>query len=205
MIFGGIALLILVLGVIVYSLVPRASLKLSVAPGEVQLSINNATKESVKNGTVLHIKPGEYTFTVSRDEFDSYTTKQTIKNGQAAELLVALTPLTSAAKQLLADDASQAIVQRFHGKIITAQVDQLTKAYPILSVLPLQERLYSIDSCPSQKYPNDTTKIALCVTETDSSVNEYALAAIRQKGFNPDDYEVIFLIQNATQSEYDAD
>jgi hypothetical protein len=177
--------------------IPKTTILYSVAPGTVTVSIDNKPGISVKTGETASITPGTHSFTVSRDQFDSYTTKLTVASGSSAELLVALTAKTDAAQALLGDDISQAIVQRFFGNTMKTQTDDINSHYPIIKHLPITSRLYTINACPSQKYPNDTTKIALCVTETDSSLDTYALQAITDLGYNPADYEIIFIVQSA--------
>lgn len=182
---------------IVYLLTPRATIKLSVAPDKVFVSVNNINK-AYKNGDSLSIKPGDYSIKVSADGFDTYTTTISIKNHGNKELLVALKPNTDAAKQLLLNDKSQAIMQRFYGKDLINQTDTLVKKYPIINILPINARLYSINLCSSVKFPNDKTKIALCVKEAQDGLDPYVLKDISSRGFNPDDYEIIWLRQYST-------
>lgn len=195
--------LILLILLVVYFAVPRSTIKVTIAPDQVNVLIDNKKNKTIKNGTSFKVSPGTHTFKVTRKGFESYSTKLSIKNHDTSELLVALTPLTDAARKLVSDDTSQSIIQRFNGKIQTIQTNVINTNYPILKSLPIVERLYRIDACPSKKYPNDHTKIALCVTETDDSLNSYALAAITSAGFNPADFEIIFLPQGIDDSQTD--
>jgi hypothetical protein len=185
----------------IYQAVPKTKLLLSVAPDSVQLSIDNKPNITVSDNQTISITPGSHTFKVSEDQFVSYTTTATSKKGQTTELLVALTAITTAAQNELDNSpSSQAVIQRFEGNIEQAQTAAIDKNYPIVADLPIETDLYSINVCPSQKYPNDPTKIALCIIETDPDVAQYALNAITNKGFNPSDYEIIYMPRSQTDS-----
>jgi len=198
----SISIGIVVVGLIawwwIYLLIPRSTLYLRVAPQEV--TITNEGGDTKFSGTYhnndkLTISPGTYKFTVSRDEFKSYTTTVTLKDGETGKLLTALTPLTDAAKELLNNDDSQAVIEEFEGLLQSQGEEKLTTDYPILTVLPINERLYKIDACESVKHPDDFTKIAICIYEKDESLKPYALNAIKSAGYNPDDYEIRYILQ----------
>jgi len=185
----------------IYQAIPKTKLLLSVAPDTVQLSIDNKPNITVSDNQTISITPGAHTFKVSESQFTSYTTSLTTKKGQTTELLVALTADTTTAQaELDNSDTSQAVIQRFEGNIEQAQTTALNKKYPIIADLPIETDLYSINICPSQKYPNDPTKIALCIIETDPDVAQYALNAITNKGFKPSDYEIIYMPRSQTDS-----
>lgn len=186
----------LVLGFIalcVYFLIPKTYITFSIAPGQVIVSINGRAKQTVNNKDTMMISPGHYSIVVSRDEFDSYTLELDVKNGSTTEALVALNPLTDAARALLQDDASQAIIQRFHGNSLTNDTQKIDTTYPIISVLPINARLYTVYVCQSAKYPNDVTKIAVCVDLYQDSLIPYVLTDIQSRGYNPSDYEMIYV------------
>lgn len=192
-IIGAVIFTLIIISLVVYSQIPRSYIKFATAPQQVTVSVDK-NKQSVNNGDTISVTPGNHDITVSRDGFESYTKEVNLTNGQAIEFLVALNPLTDTAKQLLTDDKSQAVIQRFYGDIIIKQTNDTIKNNPILNILPIQARLYNILACPSQKYPHDTTKIALCINETNSSLEPYVLQDIQSRGYNPSDYEIIWNI-----------
>jgi hypothetical protein len=109
------------------------------------------------------------------------------------EFLVALNPLTDAAKNLMLDDTSQAIIQRFHGATLSKETAKITAENPILTILPIQARLYTVYACNSVKYPKDFTKIAVCVDLYRDGLVPYVTKDITSRGFNPADYEIIYV------------
>ena len=194
-IIAGSILLITLIGVLVYNLItPKAYIKFAVAPEQVIVTSTNLNK-TVKNGDGLTLAPGSYKITISHDGFISSSVDINIKNHETQEILMALTPQTDASKQLLLSDAAQAVMQRYYGKVRDETTKKLLINYPIIDILPIQARLYTISACPSQKYPNDTTKIALCVIESQSGLDPYVLKDILSRGYNPSDYEIIWVRQ----------
>lgn len=176
----------------VYFLVPKTYIIFSVAPGQVTISINGKPTQTVNNKDTLVVAPGHYSIVVTRDEFDSYTGQLDVTSGTTTEFLAALNPQTDAARALLQDDASQAIIQRFHGNSLNNDTKKISDTYPIISALPIDARLYTIYACQSAKYPNDPTKIAVCVDLYQDGLIPYVLKDIQSRGYNPSDYEMIY-------------
>lgn len=182
-----------IIGLIIFLLIPRSYIKFSVAPGQVSVALNGSTKQSIINQQTIQLSPGHYKVVVSRDEFLPYSKEVDLKNGDTLEFLSALNPQTDAAKQLILDDVSQAILQRFHGAIMTNQTNKITDSYPILAVLPIEARLYTVYSCPSVKYSNDATKIAICVDVYQAGLEPYVTNDIESRGYKISDYEIIYV------------
>lgn len=183
---------IVIIGSLLYLFIPKASLLMSIAPEEATVTINGGVHQ-VKTGDRLTVAPGTLTITIARDGFDTYTEKRTIKNGENVEILQALTPKTDEARTLLQTTKSQAIIQRIAGNTMKTATDQLDKDYPILSILPIQEKYYSITTCKSQKYPNDTSKVAICVYLYDMEAQQMATDEVKQKGFDLNNYESYYV------------
>ncbi|RWZ78367.1 MAG: PEGA domain-containing protein [Candidatus Microsaccharimonas sossegonensis] len=188
-----IGVVLLVLGLIFIS-IPKTQLTLTIAPLKATIQVDSGGKTVVNNSSNFSITPGTHKITVSQDGFTQYETTISIKNGETQELLVALTPNTSAAQQLLNNPTAQAIVQRFGGKKLNAGVSELDKNYPILKDLPIEARLYRIYPCTSLKYPNDVTKIAVCVDSNidTASLKPYIEQEITSRGYTVADYEIIY-------------
>ena len=182
---------VFIIGLVVYSLVPKTQLLFSVAPHQVMVNFDGQNRQ-VTSGSKIGVKPGTYKITVSRDQFDSYNLSVTVASGKTSEVLVALDPQTDAAKELLNNKESQDIIQRFNGNKMDDYQQQLKKDFPIINILPIQQRLYYIYPCQSQKYPKDTTKLAICVDITADEVKPYVETYIQSKGYDLNNYEVIW-------------
>jgi hypothetical protein len=179
-------------GLLVYQLIPHGTLKMSVAPDEVTVTINGKER-SVTTGDSIRVDPGELTIKISRDEFDPYTEKLTIKNGETVEILVALYPKTSAAKELLGTEKSDIIIQRLTGRAMEKNSAQLRKEYPIISSLPIRDKYYMVTICDSRKNPEDKTKVAICIELYEPAAKQSAIDDVKSRGFNLDDYETYFV------------
>ena len=183
---------IFIIGLTIYSLIPKTQLLFSVAPHQVTVNFDGQNRQ-VTSGSKLGVKPGTYNITVSRDQFDSYTLSVTVASGKTAEVLVALNPQTDAAKALLNNKESQDIIQRFNGNKMDNYEQTVNNSFPIIKILPIQQTFYYIYPCQSQKYPNDHSKLAVCIQITNDQDKPGIAAYVQSKGYDLNNYEVIWI------------
>jgi hypothetical protein len=193
MIFVGILLTGLLIYTVIYLITPRSTIVLRVAPTEVYLSIDDNPVRLVKNLQTINLAPGSHSLTFSRDEFDSKTIEVITENGESRDIISALNPLTDAARDLLLNDESDAVIQLQTGESIIEDGQKLREKYPILKDLPITARLYVVNVCKSVKYPDDETKIALCADVYHDGLKPYIEKDISNLGYNPKDYEIIYI------------
>lgn len=194
-----VALFVVIIAVTIFvALLPKAQVILSIAPEEFTLTINGDSR-GAKTGDVVTVAPGELSITIARDGFESYSTTIDVKSNEKYDLLYTLTPLTNEARKLLETPKSQQIIERIEGRDLNAGSAKLLKEHPILGVLPINDKFFTITSCKSQQNPDDTSKIALCVQLYNLEAQSSALGAIQEAGFNPSDYEIIII--NSTYEE----
>lgn len=189
---GIVTALALVIGLIVYAFIPRASVLMSIAPENFTVTINGNDRK-IKTGESITVTPGEFLISISSDNFETYTKKITIENGEEQELLLALKPQNDTARELLETEKSQEIIQRIANINMKKFSNQLAKDYPILKVLPINDKFYTIISCPSKIYLNDVTKTAICVNLYNLQAKQSAIDTISNRGFSVDNYEVYFV------------
>lgn len=187
-------ILLAFVGLVIYYLIPKSYIVFRTAPEQVLIQIDGKDKKTITNGDTVTITPGKHDITVSRDEFYPYSKKVEIKKGESVDFVVALTPLTDNAKKLLNNSASQSVMERFSGMIMDQQTNLITKDFPIIKILPIVNRLYLIYSCPSKKYPNNSTKIALCIEVPEKGWESTIKKEVNAMGYSLDDYEVIWVI-----------
>jgi len=190
------SLLLIVLTI--YSSIPKSYIKFMVAPNEVTIQIDSKSYK-VKNNDIIKTTPGEHAITISQNEFKPYTENVDIAKNETKNLTVVLIPLTDAASELLKDPLVQGPIESSSAKNRSDDLS-IEKLYnPILSILPIEAKLYIISSCKSMKTPDDITKIALCIEykkQTDIPDNDLRasiLEGIKSRGYNPDDYEIIWM------------
>ena len=189
----GVVLVVGFITLCVYLLIPKTYIIFAAAPGEITVVINGKPAQQVKNKDQIMVGEGHYKITASRNEFDSYTAELDVKSGATAEFLVALTPQTEAARELLLDKASQSVIQRFHGNKLTAETQKITDTNPIIKVLPISARLYTIYACPSVKFAGDSTKIAICVDLYQAGLVPYVIKDLAARGFKAESLEMIYV------------
>lgn len=189
----GLIAIALVTFLVIYSITPRSTITLLLAPEEGFIAIDGGLKQPVKNKQTLNVTPGKHTVEFSRDEFDSFSKDIAIANKQTLEVIIVLNPLTNAARQLLLTPGADEVIQRFTGEKMIKETDQLNKDYPILSILPIEARLYIVNTCKSIKYPDDATKVAICADVYQEGLEPFVFKDITSRGYNPSDYEIIFV------------
>ena len=190
LIICSIAFGLLCIGLVVYYLIPKAYIQFIIAPDQVNITIDNTNKRSVKADEIITISPGHHTITLLRDEFDPFTKEIDVKNSETIQFLAVLNPLTDAARELLNSDTSKPAMN-VQGQVnYDKGFDDMMAKNPILSILPIEGQLYSIDSCPATDTTSD--KIALCINSSDPSIKIDILDDVRRLGYNPEDYEIIW-------------
>jgi hypothetical protein len=182
---------VIVIGLIINALIPRATIYFSVAPERVLVNINGKDQE-IQNGQEVTVSPGEINVTISQADFTTYSESFTIENGEAREILIALDAETAAAELLLQTPGSQLVIQRIGGAAVEEGAEKLRQAYPIITELPINDRFYKIIVCESREFPNDSEKIAICVQLFDLQARQSAINTIERRGYSLDDYEVVF-------------
>ena len=181
---------LLVLGLFINALIPRATILFSVAPQVITVVVNGK-EQSVTNGDQITVAPGEIILELKQDGFDATGETFVIENGETREILVALNPQTAAAEALLQNRESQIIIERIGGRDVVQGAEQLRERYPIIAELPINERFYTIRTCESEREEAQPGDIAICVQLYTLEARQSALNDIERRGFSLDDYEII--------------
>lgn len=187
-----------IIALIVFSLIPRATLLLSVAPEEFTITIDGKSR-SAKINDKITITPGELEVSISRDKFETYTKKISVKNGETYEILEALKPINSEDKDLLYTEKTAGVMQRINDREMKQYTADIEAAYPIIKILPIREKYFFVNPCPSKKFPGDSKKQALCIQYSWEDYKSYIPDQIKKMGYDLKDYEVYY-----TYSGYDS-
>lgn len=185
-------LVLVIIGWSVYLLIPKSYVLFQTAPEVVYIKINGEEEKIVNNGDKLFFKPDKYQVVIYRDEFNPQFEEFTIKNGENKEIVVALMPLTDNAIKLLQNNSSSKVIEKSTASRIDIESSILEEKYPILKILPIESRNYTILSCRSKKYPDQFDKIAICIDITGAPVKDRVEEEMISKGYDLDDYEVIW-------------
>jgi hypothetical protein len=157
---------------------PQGIVEFAVAPQEITVNYQGKS-HIVKNGQKISLSPGTYDATFTRDDFQTETSTIVVKNKETSRVVIALTPLTDAAKQLLANSESQKVVKEYQA----IQYKELIKTLPLAGVN------YTISACQSIKEP-DTDNKALCIAAKTTAGQAAARKSLEDLGYNLDDLEV---------------
>jgi hypothetical protein len=159
---------------------PQGSLEFALAPQSVQLTIDKKV-QTITHKQILKLTPGTYEATFSAEGFESLSDTLIVEDNKTKRTVLALTPITEAAKKQLADNAESQIVIKEYEQV---KFKRLTESLPLSGVN------YAIESCPSLKQPGSDTK-ALCIIADTPEGETAAKNNIRTLGFDPDTLEVM--------------
>ena len=96
---------------------PQGSVELALAPEEITMTITDTDPRKVQHGQNLRLHPGAYNATFSRDGFKSETTRIVVRKDQENRLVMALTPLTDAAKKIISDNPESVKVAKEYEQV----------------------------------------------------------------------------------------
>lgn len=164
------------IGLLLY-FTPRGKVQIVLSPESVTLKIDDQKELPVQNGQEFTLNTGVYVLQASREGFSTETSRIEVKNGETTKVAIALTPLT--------DEAKKATSEKLTAEALAAKNAQF------FAQLPFKSSNYSIEACQSVKYPNDTTKKALCISELTPGARSLALAYVKNAGYKPDDFELL--------------
>jgi hypothetical protein len=182
----------------------KTKLTVNVAPRDAKISLNDS---SIKIGA-NYVKPGDYTITISRNGFETYSQSISIKASEPlaiSKLLSASsTEGTTYEKQHVEEFSRVAdiIDEEEYTYNAYSNTEWTEQNYPLLVSLPVyMSSLFSIEYGQSEKYPNDPSKKAVIIYADTPDGKQSALMYIYSMGFDPSDYEILFKTNYATNPE----
>lgn len=179
------------LAYLVFNNIGKIEVTISVAPKDSEILLDQTHHINPGNN---FLSPGSHNIKIERTGFYSQSFNINVTADGANNLPIALTPKTDAAKTYLGSHSSDFIkigdLSDSESNIITRSIN---KKYLLIKKLPIDiSPLYIISYGPSQKYPNDPTKIAIIISSSGPASDQYAISTIYDKGYDPSDYEIIF-------------
>lgn len=192
---------LIIFGIITYIINSQktASIEILVAPSSAKIEINQKT---YKNQKTTRIKPGEQTATISADGFTTQTVNINLIDNQTTKLYIILNPESGNENWYNNHPEDSTIVSIISDYYVTIEQNEYLAKYPITSILPIQivevnPITYDWTEFRIDYGKFDTCKSDFCLKITDSTGGnrERALQEIRDKGFDPDIYQVIYEYQ----------
>jgi hypothetical protein len=186
-----IGLVVVLIGILIFISAKHsqeAKLNIYVLPEDSTIKLD----DQVIKKKSIYVKPGEHTISASKNGFKTDVRMVSLIKQESLDLYLLPSPESQEAQDWLAQNPDlQRLREEYAAHNATSIQQELQKQYPILDSLPLITRYYRIDYGVSKKYPNDPSKVALYITAVKANRN-MALQWIKFKGFNPNDYEIIY-------------
>lgn len=163
----------------------------SAAPNDPTVTIDG---QKVSNNGKTAVKPGQHTVLAKRNGFADSTQQVTANTGETKTVRLLMDPNGDAGYQWMRDHPDAAV--EWEGKV-GQQFDKnsanTTNKNPLISYLPEIRPNWRIDYGKSVAHPDDPTAIAITITYGGYELDKQnALQWIKDQGFNPADYEIIF-------------
>ncbi len=189
---------VLIIALFIVDRVRNATVEILVAPTFAKVEIDGKTYPSKKTIKTTP-KDEEFTAIVSADGFETKEITFKVEKNQTSYIYVSLNNKESGEQWYL--DQSGEEYDRFvmvEEALLEIASDDFTKQYPIVTILPYinSEDGYRIDY---GDYEGCEGGFCLQITDNTGENHEKALQYIRDNGFVPDDYQIVY--KNILQSE----
>lgn len=186
---AAIVLLIVIGYSFFHALRPSGKLNVEVVPRDAKISIND---RAVRIG-VNKISPGNIKVKVTRIGFKDNEQSLSIKRGETRYLGVALESNSpSTANWYTEHPREQKLAEAVSSKNFDLDTVFQAEKYPLIKILPQYFHYFSIGYGASPQYPKDPTHIAIIVKAATPFNRRLALRWIKDNGYEPSDYEIVF-------------
>lgn len=186
---------------IVYALVNsgRPTVIINTSPMRADITIGDKTYRDMESGSEYTLGNKQVNIVVHRDGFLDNTYTYEVGDDRDDNIInIALRPETFEAQELL-KSANEAA----HRELIVTDsyqdlVDTVMNKNPILSDLPYYGSYFTMSQGLSVKNPDDPESFAIYVDIYDQfsqQGRDEAANFLRSKGYDPDDYEVIYRVE----------
>ncbi|MDB5183734.1 MAG: exported protein of unknown function [Candidatus Saccharibacteria bacterium] len=164
----------------------KTGVVVSAVPSDAQITFNG---QSEGNGTDW-VKDGSYTVTAKKDGYQTLT-KTVLVSGDKPQNVVALSLTASSddAKKWANNHADDYQKNEEYGAIeANVNGQYFSSLNPITSKLPFQDPYFTIGYITN----NDNVSITLTITTPSPRYRFYAVEKIRQLGYDPTDFKIVF-------------
>lgn len=172
-----------------------ATLEILVAPSFAQVELDG---HSFSTNQTIKYYPGDYQVTVSAPDFTSQTLELNLVANQSSHLLLYLTPADGSLDFYSRNPKEDNLLQEILSQIALTESSEFLARYPVARILPYDHYTqneffeptgYRIDY---GHFDNCKNSFCLQVTGYTQSALSEAKSYLQSKGFNPNDYEIVF-------------
>lgn len=193
---GFLALVAIILVIFVIYLNNNAILDLVVAPSFADVEING---KPYTTGT-YRLAPNEnVTATITADGFTTKEVSFSLINGDTTQLYVYLIPEDGNMDWYIQHPSEMMILNTIGDTEAAIASAAYREDYPISTILPIlvvevnpETYDWTEFRIDSGNFENCKTEYCVKITDSTGGNRQRALNIIREKGFNPDDYEIIY-------------
>ena len=171
-----------------------AKLEILVAPLSAKILVDN---KEYTNGT-YEFEPGEVKIIISKDGFSSKEMNVELKANETVKLYTYLLPLDGTLDWYLNHEEDQMVLNT----IGDAKASEDSKIYraenPVVEILPIiyanydENWNYTEFRVDGGEFDECDEDFCLKITDTTGGNYDFALSLVREKGFEPNDYEIIY-------------
>lgn len=193
LLFGLIVALFVILMVVSVKSLRAAKLEILVAPTSAEILIDG---EKYQNGIYDGMEEGVYTVKILQDGFNTEEFQIELKSDETTKLYKYLKGNDGYYENHMEDLEIMRLVSEYEVGLVA---QNYLEKYPIMKVLPLVVEKYAEDfteytwfRIDGGKYDECEKEFCLKITDMSGGNYEKALKMIQKKGFDPDDYKIIY-------------
>ncbi|MBR3137765.1 hypothetical protein IKG41_00200 [Candidatus Saccharibacteria bacterium] len=172
----------------------NATLDIIVSPLSAEIKIDG---KEYKNGT-YQFEPGEVEVEITKDGFTSERKTILLEPNKTTKLYTYLMPIDGSFDWYLNHEEDMMILNTIGDAEANADSASYREKYPIIEILPIQfvdyDENWELTEFRIDGGMFDGCEGTFCLKITDTTGGNYekAIQMIKEKGFNPDDYEIIY-------------
>ena len=150
-----------------------------------------------ENGT-YKFEPGEINVTIEKEGFKTEERTIVLLENSVTKLYIYLVPLDGSFDWYLSHDEDMMLLNAIGDAVANENSKNYLEDYPIVNALPIIYATYDEDweytefRIDGGTFENCKQAFCLKVTDTTGGNLENALKLIREQGFSPEDYEIIY-------------
>lgn len=190
-IISGVILLAIIIISIAYSLylahihAGKLAVPMKIVPNDASVTLKDGTRLS---GSTIYLTPGKHTLIIKKDGFTTVEKQYLIEDYNQPAVYVGLVGKSDEAKKWQQQHQRDYQDLELLGRVQAAAYGEAFRARnPIIKILPIKDPYFTIS------YRNvDDESVRLTIWGTSPKYREFALEYLRQKGFEPTDYEIEF-------------
>jgi hypothetical protein len=100
--------------------------------------------------------------------------------------------VSDAAKKYQQDPKIQNLIQEYSGKIFGSASQEVSQKYPLVAMLPHLDLDFRIDYGKGVRSKDTVSSTAIYIRAFSPAARREAISWIRQQGYDPSDYEIVF-------------